>query len=102
MVELAASGAYVAVNVSVPTASAPADRLIVATPAVSDVAAVKFPQVSVIDPVGIGLSAPPLTVTVTLSDCAVVMLVGDGVTVTVGVVAGADVTKTVFVPVAER
>jgi hypothetical protein len=42
----------------------------------------------------------PLTPIVTVSDCAVVMLVGDGDTVTVGVVFAGLVTVTVFVPVA--
>jgi len=36
-------------------------------------------------PVGVGLPLPPLTATVTESACAGVMLAGDGVTVTVGV-----------------
>ena len=39
-------------------------------------------------PVGVGLPAPPLTTTVTVRGCAVVMLVADGVTVSVGVVSG--------------
>jgi hypothetical protein len=40
----------------------------------------------VIDPVGVGLLPPPLTAMVTFSDCAVVILVDDGVKVIVGVV----------------
>jgi hypothetical protein len=42
----------------------------------------------------------PLTPIVTVSDCVVVMLVGEGVTVTAGVVFAGVVTMTVFVPVA--
>jgi hypothetical protein len=47
------------------------------------------------------LPLPPLTVTFTDSTCVVVMLVGDGVTVSVGVVLAGVVTVTVFDPVAE-
>jgi hypothetical protein len=36
--------------------------------------------------VGVGLPVPPLTVTVTVNVCAVVMLDEPGVTITVGVV----------------
>ena len=54
------------------------------------------PLVSVTEPVGVGV---PPTVTVTDKAWAVVMAAGDGVTVTVGAVAGA-VTETTFDPVA--
>jgi hypothetical protein len=55
-------------------------------PLLSVVAAdVYVPLLSVIVPVGVGLLPPPLTVSATVNDCAVVMLVRDGVTVTVGV-----------------
>ena len=43
----------------------------------------------------VGVAPPPLTVIVTMVDCAVVMLVGDGVTVTVGVVVVAAVAQAV-------
>jgi hypothetical protein len=42
----------------------------------------------------VGLPVPPLTVTVTFNDCAVVMLVADGVAVTIGVVLAGVVTIT--------
>jgi hypothetical protein len=45
----------------------------------------------------VGVPLPPLTATVTVVPCNVVMLDGDGVTVTVGVTF---VTVTVFDPVA--
>ena len=48
-----------------------------------------MPLVKVTAPVGVGLPVPPLTVTVTIVDCAVVMLEGDGETVTAGVASGA-------------
>jgi hypothetical protein len=54
----------------------------------------------VIEPVGIGLPLPPLTATVADSVCAVVMLDGLGVTVTVGVIFAGAVTITEPVPVA--
>jgi hypothetical protein len=75
--------------------------LIVALPLLRVAAAdVYVPLVSVNDPVGVGLPVPPLTATVTLSACAVVMLEADGVTVTVGVVFAGAVTVTEFDPVA--
>jgi hypothetical protein len=48
----------------------------------------------------VGFPLPPLTPIVTVSVCVVVMLVGDGDTVTVGVVFAGEVTVTEFVPVA--
>jgi hypothetical protein len=60
---------YVALNVSLPTASDAVGIVIVAEPPSSVVAAeVKFPPVSVTVPVGAGLPVPPLTVTVSESD----------------------------------
>jgi hypothetical protein len=47
-------------------------------------------------PVGVG---EPLTATVTVNDCVVVMLDEDGVTVTVGVAFAEEVTATEPVPV---
>jgi hypothetical protein len=47
------------------------------------------------EPVGVGLPVPPVTATVTVRACAVVMLVEEGVTVTVGVIFD---TVTVFDP----
>jgi hypothetical protein len=41
---------------------------------------------SVTEPVGVGFPGPPTTTAVTVTDCAVVILDEDGVTVTVGVV----------------
>jgi hypothetical protein len=46
------------------------------------------------------LPLPPVTVTVTVNACAVVMLEEDGVTETVGVAFAAFVTVTEFEPVA--
>jgi hypothetical protein len=46
--------------------------------------------VRVAEPVGVGLPLPPLTPTVTVRGCAVVMLDDDGVTVTVGVILAAE------------
>lgn len=43
-----------------------------------------MPLVNVIDPVGAGLLPPPLALIATVSACAAVMLLGEGVTVTVG------------------
>ena len=72
---------------SVPVGSKPADTVITALPLLSAVADdVYVPPVSVTEPVGVGLPDPPLTATVTMVDCAVVILAGDGVTVTVGTV----------------
>jgi len=96
--ELFASGVYFAVSVSLPTASAPAAIVMVAEPAVS-VAALEVyaPLKRTTDPVGV---APmPVTATVTLRLCAVVILLTAGVTVTVGVVTAA-VTATIPVPLA--
>jgi hypothetical protein len=53
----------------------------------------------VTEPVGVGLPLPPLTATITVKACAVVMLDAEGVTVTVGVVFGGVVTVTELVPV---
>ena len=59
--------------------------MIVVEPLLRVVAAeVYLPLVNVTVPVGVGLPVPPLTATVTLSDCVVVMLDTPGVTVTVG------------------
>jgi hypothetical protein len=78
--------------------SDPAGTLIVATPPVSAVAdEVYVPLVSVTEPVGVGV---PATVTVTARLWAVVMLDGEGETVTVGVVFAGLVTVTEAVPVA--
>jgi hypothetical protein len=75
--------------VSLPIARDPAGTLIVAPPLLRVLAAdVKVPLVSVTVPVGVGLPVPPLTAVVTVNACAVVMLVEDGVTVTVGAVFG--------------
>jgi hypothetical protein len=69
---------------------------IVAPPLVSIVAADVYPPpVSVTEPVAVGAPIPPFTATVTVVPCTVVMLDGDGVTVTVGVTF---VTVTEFVP----
>lgn len=69
---------------SLPTASEPAEMLMVALPLVSVVAPEEYaPLVRVTEPVGVGV---PATVTVTESVCAVEMLKKAGVTVTVGVV----------------
>jgi hypothetical protein len=68
-----------------------------ALPFTSVMAADVYPVLdSVTDPVAIGGVPPvptgPITVTVTISDCAVVMLDAPGVTVTVGVLSVAAVT----------
>ena len=76
-----------AVSVSIAVASEPPGTVIVALPLLSVVAAeVYVALVSVTEPVGLGLPDPPLTVTVTIVDCAEVILAGEGVTVTVGAV----------------
>jgi hypothetical protein len=73
--------------------------LIVALPLARVVATEVYPPPdSVTDPVGVGLPVPPLTATVTVRDCAVVMLDAVGVTVTVGVVLAGVVTETVADP----
>jgi hypothetical protein len=75
--------------------------LMEAPPLVSVVAGEVWPPPdSVTVPVGDGLPAPPLTATVTVNACAVVMLDADGVTVTVGVIFAGLVTATVADPVA--
>jgi hypothetical protein len=74
------------VSVLLPTESAPAATLKVAEPVASVFSVLYVPLVSVTDPVGVGLPLPPLTETVTVKACAVVMLDEDGVTTTVGVV----------------
>jgi hypothetical protein len=72
--------------------------LMVALPLVSVTAPDEYvPLVRVTEPVGVGV---PPTVTVTDSACVVVMLAGDGVTVTGGAVVAGPLTITVFVPVA--
>lgn len=58
-----------------------------------------MPLATVTDPVGVGLPLVGLTLTVTVSDCAVVMLLGEGVAVTVGVVVTGAVTVTGVLPV---
>ena len=70
--------------------------LIVALPFVSVAAAeVYLPLVNATEPVGVGLPLPPLTATVTISDCTMVMLDEDGVSVNAAVacvtVTGEDV-----------
>jgi hypothetical protein len=68
-----------------PAASEPDGMVMVALPPLSVVAVeVYVPPVRVTVPVGV--PELPLTVTVTLSDCAAVMLDDAGVTVTEGVV----------------
>ena len=83
-----------AVRMSVATASELPGTVIAALPLDNVVAAEAYvPLVRVTDPVGIVLPVGSLTVMVTVVDCAVVMLAGDGETVTAGVVSklGADV-----------
>jgi hypothetical protein len=52
----------------------------------------------VTEPVGVGLPFPPVTATVTVNVCAVVMLVADGVNVKVGV-TGFTTSETLAVAV---
>jgi hypothetical protein len=100
VVELAVSGVYVTVSVSLPVASDPAGILIVAAPPLSVAAgAVYPPPLSVTVPVGVGLPLPPATPRVTVKICVVVMLAADGVTVTVGVTFAGAVTVTGADPV---
>jgi hypothetical protein len=67
-------------------ASDPAGILIVATPLLRVVdSEVYVPLVSITEPVVVGLPLPPLTATAMVRAWVVVMLVEDGVTVTVGV-----------------
>jgi hypothetical protein len=75
------------VSVSVPALSDPEGMLIVALPLLRVVVAEVYPPpVSVTDPVGVGLPLPPFTTTLAVKTCAVVTLLDEGVTVTVGVV----------------
>jgi len=84
--------------VSVPAARDPAGILIVALPLVNVATAEVYPPPeSVTEPVGVGVPPTPI---VTDRDCNVVMLDGEGVTVTVGVVFAGFVTVTVLDPVA--
>src|ERR1019366_9932637 len=95
MEALAASGVYLAVSVSAPTASAPAGMLIVATPLVSGVAAEAYvPLVRITEPVGVALPAPPLTVIVIGNADVETMLLEDGMTVIVGVMSATPMTVT--------
>ena len=87
-----------AVSVSVPALSAPAEMLIVALPLLRVAAADVYPPPDrTTEPVGVGL---PVTVTVTMVAWVVVMLDGDGLTVTVGVAVD-TVNPREAVPVAE-
>lgn len=81
------SGLKVTVRVAVPDASEPAGMLIVAAPLLRTIAEeVYAPLESFTDPVKVGFPDPPLTITATESDCAVVIVVELGVTATVGVI----------------
>ena len=69
-----------------PTARELPGTVMTALPLLSVVAAdVYVPLVMVTEPVGV--PPPPLTVTVTMVDCAAEILAGDGETATVGVVS---------------
>ena len=73
----------------------------VALPLLRIIAAEVYPPpMSVTEPVGVGLPLPPLTATVTVKACAVVMLDEDGVTDTVGVVTACVTVTARDVPVA--
>ena len=73
-----------ATTLSVPAASEPAGTPIVALPPDNGTGSEPYlPIISHIDPVGAGLPLPPLTATVTINGCAVLMLDEEGVTVTV-------------------
>jgi hypothetical protein len=86
---------------SEPVASDPAGMLMMALPPVKAVDAEAYPPpVSVTEPVGVGLPPPPLTAMVTVKPCALVMLLEDGVTVTVGIIVTGTITVTEFEPVA--
>ena len=98
--KLAESGAYVAVNGSVPTGNDPAGMGTVTVPLLRVPPPKKVPPDRLTVPVGAGLPLPPLTTTNTETPSAVVMLDGVGVTVTIGVVIVAAVTVTEPVPVA--
>jgi len=85
--------------VSFPVVNEPAGTPIFALPLLSATAAeLKLPEVSVTDPVGVGLPLPPPTAIVTVNAWVVVMLDADGVTTTVGVVFGGRLTVTKFDP----
>ena len=84
---LAESGVYATVSVSVPADNDPAGMLMVALPLLRDAPADVYPPPARITvPVGTGFSVPPMTATVTANGWAFVMLVGDGVTLSVGAV----------------
>jgi len=69
----------------VPNVSVPAETVIVALPLLKAVdGEVNVPDESVTEPVGMGFPPPPLTATVALNPCVVLMDSGEGVTVTVG------------------
>jgi hypothetical protein len=75
------------VRMSDPVANDPAGTVNVALPLPRTVAVdAKVPLVSLTEPVGVGLLLPPLTATITVSACEVVMLDEDTVTVTLGVI----------------
>ena len=79
-------------SVSVPVASEPAGTVIVALPPLRVVEADVYPPpLKMTEPVGVGLLLPPLTPTVTVVDCVVEKLAGNGETVTVGVAAVGNV-----------
>ena len=81
------SGVKVTVRVAVPDASDPPGMLIVAAPLLSTIdEEVYTPLASITDPVSVWFPAPPLTVTATESDCAVVIVAEAGVTATAGVI----------------
>jgi hypothetical protein len=83
---------------SLPVESDPAGMLIVALPLLRVVAVEVYPPpLSVTKPVGVGV---PLTATVTVNGCAVVMLDELGVTVIVGVVFARVTVTAEEVPVA--
>ena len=77
-----------------PVASDPAGTVIIALPPARVVAAEAYPPpLRTTEPVGAEPPLPPAKVMVTNNDCVVVMLEGDGDTVTVGVTSAAATVK---------
>lgn len=95
MLALAESGVYVTVSVSVPVDNDSAGMLMVAFPLLRGAPADVYPPLArVTVPLGTDFPVPPLTATLTVNGCAVVMLVCDGVTESTGAVFAGAVTGT--------
>lgn len=82
-----------------PTGSTPAAILIDTLPFTGPGPATVFVPIAIVsEPVGVGLPVPPLTATVTVRICAVVIVDGENVADTVGVDLLGAPTETVVTP----